>query len=378
MLLLQTAPPAKIAPAPSFELPFETLGNLIVVTAKVNGKPARLILDTCAGVSLLTPEAAKKFGTGEGMPMNIGGAGDKARKAKLVQLDSLECAGRRSAFQPAVVTELPAGGGEKADGILGMPFLAPFVLRIDYDKKRVSLLAPGAPAPRGASALPMVRRMGLPEVEARIDGIQGRVRLDSGYGGSFTFTSPTVTKEKLREKYARRIETVTGQGLGGASLGEAVRTGSLALAGLDLGGVVSYLSADKGGALADSETIGLVGGEVLGRFIVTFDFPAGTLYLEKGKRFAEPFVGPRAGFSGVLESDGTYTIKTVTAGSPAAEAGLVVGDVLLGIDGTPVKALGVHGIRAMLRRLPGTSLMLRVKSENGSSKEQTIVLKELL
>jgi hypothetical protein len=354
------------------------LGNLIVVVAKVNGKPARLILDTCAGVSLLTPEAAKKFGTGEGMEINIGGAGDAARKARLVQLDSLECAGRSGKSQPAVITELPAGGGEKADGILGMPFLAKFVLKIDYDRKTVSLLAPGAPAPQGAGVLALARRMGLPEVEAEIDGLKGRVRLDSGYGGSFTFTSPTVAKEKLKDRYPRRIETVTGQGLGGASIGEAVRTGLLTLGGLSLTGVVSYLSADKGGALADSGTIGLVGGEVLNRFIVTFDFPAGKLYLEKGKRFTETFVGPRAGFSGVLESDGSYRVRTVTQESPAARAGLVVGDLLLSIDGTTVGALGVHGIRAALRRAPGTSLTLQIKSQDGSSKERTIVLKELL
>jgi C-terminal processing protease CtpA/Prc len=141
---------------------------------------------------------------------------------------------------------------------------------------------------------------------------------------------------------------------------------------------VSYLSADKGGALADSGTIGLVGGEVLNRFTLTFDFPAGKLYLEKGKRFAESFIGPRTGFSGALESDGTYSIKTVLAGSPASEAGLVVGDLLLSIDGKPVRALGVHGIREALRRAPGTSVVLGIQSASGSSKEQTIVLKELL
>jgi hypothetical protein len=371
-------PPAIVAPAPSYELPFEIMGNMIVVTAKINGKPARLILDTCAGVSLLTPEAAKKFGTGEGIAMSIGGAGEGARKARLVQLQRIECAGRSAAGQPAVVTTLPAGGGKRADGILGMPFLSQFVLKIDYDKKRLWLLSPGTPAPKEATLVSLTRRFNLPEVDAEVDGLKGRVRLDTGYGGSFTFTSPTVAREKLKEKYPKRIETVTGQGLGGASIGEALRVSSLMLGGESLTGVIANLSADKGGALADSGTIGLVGGEVLCRFTLTFDFPAGKLYVQRGSRFAEPFVGPRAGLSGTLEESGIYVIRIVTPGSPAAEAGIAIGEKLTAIDGKPVAALSSAAIRDALRGAPGTMLTLTLLGTDGMSREVTLTLRELL
>ncbi|MGC4043953.1 MAG: aspartyl protease family protein [Armatimonas sp.] len=371
-------PPAQVAPAPSYELPFETIGSLILVEAKINGKPARLILDTCAGVSLLTPEAAKKFELGEGRSMMIGGAGEKAQQAKLVRLTSLECGGRSVAGQPAVILDLPAGGGKKADGILGMPFLSQYVLKIDYDKKRVQFLSPGAPAPKDATSLELTRRFGLPEVDAEVDGLKGRVRLDTGYGGTFTFTSPTVAREKLKEKYPKRIESVTGQGLGGASVGEAIRISSFSLAGQSLNGVVANLSADKSGALADSGTIGLVGGETLARFVVTFDFPAGKLHLQKSTRFTEPFAGPRAGFSGVLGDNGEYTIRTVAPGSPAAEAGIAVGEKLTAIDGKDVPTLGAVGVREALRSAPGSKLVLSLQDAAGKSRDVTIILKELL
>jgi hypothetical protein len=377
-LQLPPSPPAIVAPAKVVELPFESLGSLIVVSAKVNGKPARLILDTCAGVSLITPEAAKKFELGTGMPIAIGGAGEISRRAELVQLRSLECAGRSEVGQPAVILSLPASGGKSADGILGMPFLSRYVLRIDYAAKKVSFLSPGSPAPKGASPLPLTRRMGLPETELSVDGLTGKVRVDTGYGGTFSFTSPTVTKEKLREKYTRRIETITGQGLGGHSVGEAVRTGTLTLGEHSLKDAVAFLSADKSGALADSGTVGLLGGEALSRFTVTFDFPAGKLYLEKNAHFGEPFVGPRAGFSGTLEVDGTYLVRTVTPGSPAQQAGIQIGDRIIAIGGTPVRTLGYNGVRESLRSTVTSQLALRLLDKEGAAREVVVTLRELL
>lgn len=377
--LVQTPqPPALIAQARAYELPFEVIGSLILVEAKINGKPAKLILDTCAGISLITPDAAKKFETGGGFPMTIGGAGETARQAKMVRLTSLECGGRSAAGQPAVILDLPAGGGKKADGILGMPFLAQYVLKIDYDKKRVHFLSPGAPTPKDAATLPLIRRFGLPEVDADIDGLKGRVRLDTGYGGTFTFTSPTVAREKLKEKYTKRVESVTGQGLGGASVGEAVRVSNFSMAGQSLSGVVANLSADKAGALADADTIGLVGGETLARFVVTFDFPAGKLHLQKGARYAEPFTGPRAGFSGIMGESGDYTIRTVTPDSPAAEAGIIVGEKLTAINGRLVTLIGSGGVRDALRSAPGTKLNLSLQDATGKSRDVIITLKELL
>jgi hypothetical protein len=59
----------------------------------------------------------------------------------------------------------------------------------------------------------------------------------------------------------------------------------------------------------------------------------------------KPFFA-EAGFSGKLNSDGLYEIERVGADTPAAAQGLRKGDIILAIDGAPVKTL--EGLRLVL------------------------------
>lgn len=376
--MLPLAPPALSARAPVVSIPFEPLGSLIVVRGTVDGKPVRLVLDTCAGINLLTPDTAKSLGLQGGVAIPVGGAGETARSANLVFLKTLACGGQALGGQPAVVMELPAAGGKRADGILGMPFLSKFVVTIDYAAKTVSFRAPGAPSPKDAAALPMTIRQGLPEVPATVDGLSGQVRVDSGYGGTFSFTSPTVERERLVAKYPKRIETITGQGLGGATRGDALRLGGLTLGNVTLSAPIAYLARDRSGALADSGTIGLLGGEALSRFTATFDFPGKTLYLKKNADFDRPFPFGRTGFSGTFDEDGAYKVALVTPDSPASEAGIAVGETVVSVDGKSPLALTSGGMRDAFRREPGARVVVKLKSTAGVEREVTLKLRDLL
>ncbi len=74
----------------------------------------------------------------------------------------------------------------------------------------------------------------------------------------------------------------------------------------------------------------------------------------------------RQGYSGIGISlgivDGRPVITGVFIGSPAAEAGLVVGDVLLSVDGTQVTDIGIQAIANIVRGPTGTSVQLRIAS----------------
>lgn len=378
MLFVLPTPPCQIAQAQVAEVPFALEGYLIVVEGKINGKPAKLILDTGAGLGLFTPKTAAKLELKSIGKANIGGGGEKAAQADLTLVQTIEIGGALQRQQMGIILELPSGAKADFDGIVGYPFLKNYVVQIDYLAKKVRFLTPEqfSPDPK-ASVLPMSLRMNVPEIPVRIDGLAGKVWVDTGYSGALTFTSPTVEKNVLAAKYPKRVETVLGQGLGGVTKGQMTRIGALELGDVSLPGVITGLSRDKSGALADSEIIALLGGEVLSRFTVTLDYPSKRFFLTKNADFAKPFVYSRAGLSGVMDGDG-YRVLTVAPESPAAEVGIKQDEQILTLDGTPVGQLGLPGLRESLRREVGTKVTATIRATDGQTRTVVLILRDLL
>jgi predicted aspartyl protease len=117
---------------------------LILVPASVNGDgPHQFILDTGAGVSLLTPELAERVGvtiteSTEGM-----GAGGKLA-ISLGVVESLSIGQARAEnVQVAITSELHRIGaviGASVDGNVGYSYLKDFSLTLDYQKLTLQLI----------------------------------------------------------------------------------------------------------------------------------------------------------------------------------------------------------------------------------------------
>lgn len=377
MPFLPQAPPAQAAPSVAYELPFTLEGYLIVVEGKVNGQPAKLILDSGAGAGLYTPKSAEKLQLQSVGQTLVGGGGEKLVPAKITTA-RIELGGAVQEKQLGVILDLPSGSKAEFDGIVGYPFLKNYVVQIDYAAKRVRFIEPAqfSPDPK-ADMLPMNLRMNIPEIPGKIDGLAGSLRLDTGFSGTLTFTSPTVQKNELTKKYPKRIETVLGQGLGGVTTGEVTRVKTLELGKNKVQGVVTGLSADKSGALADTGTIALLGGEVLSRFTLTLDYPGKRVFLTPNADLGKPFIFSRAGLAGIFEGEG-FKVLTVVPGGPAEAAGIAKGAVLLAMNGEPAKGMGLSRSRELFRQEPGTSLKVRVRSAEGTEREVVLVLKDVL
>ena len=63
----------------------------------------------------------------------------------------------------------------------------------------------------------------------------------------------------------------------------------------------------------------------------------------------------------VSEDEGGMRIELVTPGSPAEEAGIEAGDIIISIEGQPTLELGMSGTRALVRGEEGTSVHLGMK-----------------
>lgn len=73
-----------------------------------------------------------------------------------------------------------------------------------------------------------------------------------------------------------------------------------------------------------------------------------------------------AGIGVVVKANrGEHVVQKVIEGGPAAQAGLVVGTVIIGIDGTPTKGRSLAAVVDHLRGQDGTQVELRVKGPDG-------------
>jgi len=92
--------------------------------------------------------------------------------------------------------------------------------------------------------------------------------------------------------------------------------------------------------------------------------------MEEYAQFEERTSGVFAGIGAVVSGteDGRVVVVSPFDGSPAAEAGLMAQDIIMGVDGVDTHGLGTDTVVSMLRGTPGTDVVVTVFRE---SREET-------
>ena len=205
-----------------------------------------------------------------------------------------------------------------------------------------------------------------------------------------------------------------GEGLSGAIHGKRSKIHSLVMGKFELlNPTVSYPdSLSVAEATKFTERNGSMGGVVLKRFIVVFDYRNSKLTLKQGHFFKEPFRYNMSGieliYNGKIlvkeldkgaisygnadESSGfkvtldynykftfkpTYKIHNITEGSSAHEAGLQKGDVVIKINGKYTYNLKLEEIVEKFYQKENTKIQLVVE-RNGKDYEYTFRLRDVL
>ena len=360
-------------------IPVEIAGEgLAFVKGKVQDVDVWFLLDT-ASASVLSQKVAQRVGLSapEGSPASGAEEGRAARPLPGFTIVFPGVAATLSAVSSLDLEPFQTALGHRVDGILGAPFFASFVVELDYARATVALSDPKAYRFGGrATAIPAKLEAGYPYVDGTLaltgcPPIPGSFLIDTGVDNAVILFSPFVASNGLLGG-APKITPEAGLQTGGGILEAVVRAEKLDLGPFKFREPVVQRSRSAKGLLADSKHAGLIGGAVLARFRVTLDLPHNRLWLEKNRRYEEPFLHDASGLSLVAQGPdlSTFLIRRVSPASPGAQAGLTAGDVLLAVDGKPAKDVGLRGVRRLLE-LEGHKYVLTVFRE-GQIKKLTI------
>jgi hypothetical protein len=377
-------PPADFAIADgksSTTLPFELLNNHIYVQVKLNGKgPFRMLCDT-GGANIVTPELAKELGVEPEGALQGRGVGEQSEDVGLVTLDTLQLGDatvKQQVFAVFAMGPFAKVEGLSFGGLVGYEIFKRFVVKVDYERSRLTLTLPAAFAYAGSGTIvPFRFNEHVPQVDGEIDGVAGRFDIDTGSRASLDLLGPFVEKNGLKAKYAAKLEGVTGWGVGGPARAAVSRAKTLKLGAVSVEAPVTELTLQQKGAFTDPYVAGNVGAGVLKRFNIVFDYPQQRLIFETHANTAKPDVFDRAGLW-MNEADGGFEVKDVYAASPAAEAAVEVGDLVVAVDGRPIAELTLPGLRQRLRSdAPGTRIRLKLRS-GAAEREVTLTLRDLV
>ena len=341
-------------------VPFDLIGNLILVRAAVNDSgPLWFIFDTGASHTVIdTKQAAALRLRSRGRIVGEGSAGTaeaaRLEPARLV-LGGAEVSGLTT--YALDLDFLAPAFGRGIGGVVGNDVIGRFVVEIDYAARTLNFVEQRGYVYAGRGALVPVTIEGDGNVFARAEvsfatgpPLAGKFEIDTGSTGSVSLNTPFVRRHGLERAAAESRVTRMG-GVGGTAEALIVRARGVRLAGHELRGVTARLSRATRGSSAATTADGILGGEIFRRFKMTVDLPRRRVYLEPNAELNAPFEEDMSGIE--LLGDGadlkTYLIDEVEAGSAAAAAGVEGGDVLTAIDGRPASEFTLDDIRRLFR-----------------------------
>ena len=249
--------------------------------------------------------------------------------------------------------------GRVVDGVIGYTLFSRYVVELDYQAKVVNLYEPKTYQYTGSGeSIPVRILSNVPftRVKIPLDGrkpIEGEFIVDLG-AARFTiiFNTPLVESNKLLAAPQKTIKDPGAEGVGGEVKLLVGRLPRLQLGGLTLTDPVVHFAQDRKGAFASSEFSGVIGGELLRRFKVIFDYAHKRMILEANESITEPFEYDMSGIRLRAEGEDFKTLKVrrVVENSPATEAGVREGDVIASINGRPATELSLLEISKMFRQ----------------------------
>ena len=419
--------------AQNFDLPkgqkyekvkFELINNLIIVPIDVNGTELSFILDSGVSSPILFSLAEQDSiqinkvsqitlrGLGEGEPIQA-----LTSKNNNFRIGKIENPDQHLYVVLDESLNFSQSLGIPVHGIIGYDLFRDFVVDINYSSKSIKFHNPTTykgKRHKKSQTLPII----IEKKKAYVDGsiliktseLPVRMLLDTGSSDAiWLFENDDIGVPD------KNYVDFLGRGLAGDIFGKRTRVNSMKIGGFELEDaktafpdMVSFSSIKHLG-----NRNGSLGGEVLKRFHIIFDYPNKQITLRKNRTFSAPFQYNMSGIdlqhnglryvaeriantSGIeVEKDKTFgnvqilmenrtrlslvpeiVVSGIRAGSPAENAGLKEGDIILAVNGKGVHKYKLQQILQMLNEREGKRIQVLIERYD-SDLLFTFVLKDM-
>lgn len=376
-------------------IPFEFQANLVIVPVKVNKSDTlRFILDTGVSSILITdPSLAKKQSMKFARSVKISGAGEGTDIEAGIVLDNTITMGDMIGYRQNLVVlkedvlKLSEFVGSPVHGIIGYEIFNRFTVTIDFGTNELILENPEhyKYKPQKGQRFPITIEENKPylsTVELINDkqNLPLKVILDTGAGHAISIDANRYNGIPMPEKV---VKAQLGRGLSGIINGSLGRISKLRLGKFEMKNLVASFPDSSSYRIKGMELIdrqGNIGCEFLRRFKITFNYRDQYIVLKPiNRRMKEPFEHNMSGIELMAKGDDyhEYTVDRVVEHSPAEDAGLLQGDLVMFINNKSSKDITISEIYKLFQKGEGKNINLIMKRE-GKIFFATINLRRLI
>jgi len=363
------------------QVPIQVSGHLALVPVRVNGaRPSWFLLDTTRAVSSLDDVRAVALG--------LVSPGSANSNSTALPNASLGFPGLKITVPTLTLgsfDDLCSRAGRVIQGILGADVLSHFVVVINYGRQTLQLYDPKSFQYKGSGVKFQTQLAeGVPAIDGKFSvrhrgTLHGLFRIATAQPEAVRFSPSFAAAHRFSELDQKMIlfSPLDSPNNFDDHLGriQTLQFGKIAFQ--DPLAIFPGQS-EHPSAAASSGVAGAIGGEILDRFTLILDYPEQFAILQPNPHFTDSFVADMSGLVLVASPPDfrAFGVARVIANSPAAAAGIAVGDMIEKIDGNPASEYSLSDVRAILRQ-DGTEHTITVL-RNGQSLEFTLKLKPLV
>ncbi|GEQ85675.1 hypothetical protein ULMS_11830 [Patiriisocius marinistellae] len=302
------------------KISFELINNLVVIPIELNGVQLSFLLDTGVNNTILFGVTqADSISLNAAVPIKIKGLGNE------IEVSAIKSSGNTMSIGDAKdqnhtvfvvfneMVDFSKRMGIPIHGIIGSNFYRDFVVKTNYNSKRITFYTPDKfkfKKCRRCEEFEIEFYKNKPYIKANVldDSLEQEsiLLVDSGSSDALWLFDENDFIEITPKNY---FEDFLGMSITGGIFGKRSRIDGLVLGNFTLNDItVAFPKIIEGDSLRMYKNrAGSIGGEVLKRFTVLMDYQSRRMLLRANTQFKRPFNYNLSGLT--LEYDGTVQIK---------------------------------------------------------------------